>query len=264
MMQLRGAVAVVTGASSGIGEATALAFAKRGAMVVLAARRVDRLEALAARIHDAGGIALALACDVGDPEQLAALPAVVNEAFGPTDILVNNAGIPGGGEFTDLSYEQIDRLVRVNVLGVMYGTRAFLPGMVRRGHGHIVNVASLAGRFAVPGAAVYTATKHAVVAFSESLDYETEDHGVHVTSVNPGLVATEGFPQTDIDPRIVMRPERIAEAIVRVIHKGIAPEYSTPRWLGPFQVFRVLTPPLYRWGVRRVRAASHQATQATP
>jgi NADP-dependent 3-hydroxy acid dehydrogenase YdfG len=263
-MQLKGSVAVVTGASSGIGKATALALAKRGAKVVLAARRVERLEALAARIHDAGGTALALACDVGDPEQLAALPAVVNEAFGPTDILVNNAGIPGGGDFTDLSYEQIEWLVRVNVLGVMYGTRAFLPGMIRRRQGHVVNVASLAGRYAVPGAAVYTATKHAVVAFSEALDYKTEDHGVHVTSVNPGLVSTEGFPQTDIDPRIVMKPERVAEAIVRVIREGIAPELSVPRWLGPFQAFRVLTPPLYRWGIRRVRSAGHRATRAMP
>jgi short-subunit dehydrogenase len=263
-MQLSGSVAVVTGASSGIGEATSIAHSKRGAKVVLAARRVERLELLAARIREAGGTALALACDVGDPEQLAALPAVVNEAFGPTDILVNNAGIPGGGEFTDLSYEQIELVVRVNVLGVMYGTRAFLPGMVRRGHGHIVNVASLAGRYATPGASVYTATKHAVVAFSESLNYEAEDHGVHVTSVNPGLVATEGFPQTGIDPRIVMKPERVAEAIVRVIREGIAPELSVPRWLGPFQAFRILTPPLYRWGIRRVRAAGNRATRAQP
>jgi short-subunit dehydrogenase len=263
-MQLKGSVAVVTGASSGIGEATALAFAKHGAKVVLAARRVERLEALAARIHDLGGTALALGCDVGDPEQLAALPAVVNEAFGPTGILVNNAGIPGGGELTDLSYDQIERIVRVNVLGVMYGTRAFLPGMIQRGQGHVVNVASLAGRYAVPGAAVYTATKHAVVAFSEALNYEAEDRGVHVTSVNPGLVFTEGFPQTDVDPRIVMKPERVAEAIVRVIREGIAPELSVPRWLGPFQAFRVMTPPLYRWGVRRVRAAGHRATRAEP
>ena len=116
-----------------------------------------------------------------------------------------------------------------------------------------MNVASLAGRFAPPGSAVYTATKHAVVAFSESLDYDADRTGVHVTAVNPGLVATEGFPQTGVPKRFVMAPERVAEAIVKVVREGIAPEYSVPRWLAPFQVFRVLTPPLYRWGVRQVR-----------
>ncbi|MDP9330048.1 MAG: SDR family oxidoreductase [Actinomycetota bacterium] len=251
-MQLSGSVAVVTGASSGIGEATSIALAKRGAKVVLAARRVELLEALATRINEAGGTALALACDVGDPEQLASLPAVVNEAFGPSDILVNNAGIPGGGEFTDLSYEQIERVVRVNVLGVMYGTRAFLPGMVRRGRGHIVNVASLAGRYATPGASVYTATKHAVVAFSESLNVSSRRDGVLVTAVNPGFVPTEGFPAIDRPSILSLTPERVAETIVKVVREGIAPEVSIPRWVAPFEAFRVLTPPLYRWAVDRI------------
>jgi short-subunit dehydrogenase len=252
-MQLRGTVAVVTGASSGIGETTAIALARRGARVVLAARRIDRLEDLQGRIERAGGIALALACDVGDPEQLKTLSTVTGEAFGAPDILINNAGIPGGGGFAALPYEEIERVVRVNVLGVMYGTRAFLPGMLERGRGHIVNVASLAGRFAAPGAPVYTATKHAVVAFSESLNYEAEKHGVLVTAVNPGLVATEGFPQEHVDQRFVLPVERVARAIVRVLEDGIAPELSIPRWVSPLQAFRVLTPPLYRWGVRRLR-----------
>jgi short-subunit dehydrogenase len=259
-VQLKGAVAVVTGASAGIGEATALALARHGAKVVLAARRADRLELLAERIERAGGIALAVPCDVGDPDRLAALPTVVSEAFGPCDILVNNAGIPGGGELKDLSYEDIEKIVRVNVLGVMFGTRAFLPGMMERGRGHIVNVASIAGRYATPGAAVYTASKHAVVAFSEAVNYEAEDRGVRVTAVNPGLVATEGFPQTKVDPRLVMKPERIAEAIVRVIREDIAPEFTVPRWLGPFQLFRVLTPGLYRWGIRTIRKVGYRTT----
>ncbi len=261
-MRLRGAVVVVTGASAGIGEATALAFALEGAKVVLAARRLDRLEELAAAIERTGGRALAIRCDVGDPDQVASLPTVVQEAFGPCDVLVNNAGIPGGGPFEELTYEQIETVVRVNVLGVLYGTRAFLPGMMRRRRGHIVNVASLAGRYAAPGAAVYTATKHAVVAFGESLFYDAERHGVLVTSVNPGFVATEGFPQDHLDPRIVMRPERVARAIVKVARAGIAPEYSVPRWMGPLQLFRIATPPLYRWGVRKVRDAGTRATRA--
>lgn len=261
-MQLKGSVAVVTGASAGIGEATVVALAQRGAKVVLTARRKERLDGLAERIERAGGHALAVRCDVTDPEQLASLPSVVKEAFGPCDVLVNNAGIRGGGSFADLTYEQIDRVVYVNVLGVMYGTRAFLPGMLKRGHGHIVNIASLAGRFAAPGAAVYTATKHAVVAFSEALHYEVEAAGVRVTSVNPGFVSTEGFPQEHLDPRLVLPVARVAESVVRVIQDEIAPELSVPRWVSPLQAFRVLTPPLYRWGVRRMREVGLRAMDA--
>jgi short-subunit dehydrogenase len=262
-LEVRGAVAVVTGASAGIGEATALELARQGARVVLAARRLDRLEELADRIERAGGRSLAMRCDVTDPHQLEALPAVIAEAFGPCDVLVNNAGIPGGGGFVELDYEQIERIVRVNLLGVMNGTRAFLPGMIKRGRGHVINVGSLAGRFPTPGAAVYSATKHAVVAFSEALDYETRDHGVRVTAVNPGFVATEAFPHEGLDPRLVMPAERVARTIARVVRDEIAPECSVPRWLAPAHAFRVLTPPLYRWGVRQFRKTGHRPTPAT-
>jgi short-subunit dehydrogenase len=256
-MELRDAVVVVTGASSGIGEATAVAFAQRGARVLLVARRKDRLEELAARIDRAGGRAIAWTCDVTNLAQVEKLPGLVKELMGrPTDVLVNNAGVPGGGAFVDLSHEQIDDVVGVNLLAVMHVTRVFLPGMLQRGRGHIVNVASLAGRFAPPGTAVYTATKHGVVAFSESLNYDTERLGVLVTSVNPGLVATEGFPQVGVPRRFVMPASRVAEAIVRAVREDIAPELSVPRWLAPLQVFRVLTPPLYRWGVRHVRRSA--------
>jgi short-subunit dehydrogenase len=101
-----------------------------------------------------------------------------------------------------------------------------------------------------------------VVAFSEAVNYEAEGHGVLVTAVNPGLVATEGFPQTKIHPRFVMKPDRIGEAIVRVIREDIAPEFTVPRWLGPFQVFRVITPPLYRWGIRTIRKVGYRTTGA--
>jgi short-subunit dehydrogenase len=258
-MQLRDRVVVVTGASSGIGAATATAFARRGARVVLAARRTDRIEELADRIRRAGGRALALRCDVIDPEHLERLERIVTEALGPTDVLVNNAGIPGGGAFDGLGYERIERIVRTNLLGVMYGTRAFLPGMRRRGHGHVVNVGSLAGRFAPPGAAVYAATKHGVVAFSEALSYEAERDGVLVTVVNPAFVSTEGFPQSHLPKALVLGDERVPEAIVKVVREGIAPEYAVPRWVSPFQAFRILTPPLYRWGMRLTRGRARPA-----
>jgi short-subunit dehydrogenase len=144
---------------------------------------------------------------------------------------------------------------------VLHVTRVFLPGMLDRGRGHVVNVASLAGRFAAPGASVYSATKHAVVAFSESLDYDTAPRGVLITAVNPGFVATEGFPQTEVPGRLVMPASRVAEAIVKVVRDDISPEYSVPRWIAPLQAFRVLTPPLYRWGVRLVRGSA-PATRA--
>ena len=244
---------VVTGASSGIGEASAIAFAKEGARVVVAARRTERLDALVRRIEAGGGHALAATCDVTHPEQLDTLRVVAEEAFGSTDVLVNSAGIRGGGAFAKLDYDQIEHHVQVNVLGVLFGTRAFLPGMLARGKGHVVNVGSIAGRFATPGNAIYGATKHAVVAFSEALNYETERRNVRVTSVNPGFVDTEGFPQGDLPNWVVLRMATVTDGILKVVREDVAPEYSIPRWLSPLQLFRVLTPPLYRWGVRRMR-----------
>ena len=253
---------VVAGASSGIGEAAAIAFAKRGARVVLAARRTERLDAIVDRIEkEEGGRALAATCDVTRPDQLETLRVVTEEAFGPTDVLVNSAGIRGGGRFAKLDYDRIEEPVRLNVLGVMFGTRAFLPGMLARGKGHVVNIGSLAGRFATPGNAIYGATKHAVVAFSEAMNYETESRNVRVTAVNPAFVDTEGFPQGDLPDWAVLRMRTVTDAIVKVVREDIAPEYSVPRWLSPLQLVRVATPPLYRWGMRRVRRARRSEPQ---
>jgi short-subunit dehydrogenase len=262
-VDLRGAVVVVTGASSGIGESAALLFAREGSSVVLAARRLERLEALAERIRARGGDALPVRCDVAERQCLEDLAARTREAFGRCDVLVNNAGIPGGGPFRRLTPEQTEHVVRVNLLGVMLGTQAFLPMLVEQGRGHIVNVASLAGRFATPGSSVYGATKHAVVAFSESLYYELKPLGILVTVVNPGFTRTEGFPQTDIPPWLVMTPGHVAGVIVDVVRRGRAPEVSVPRALGAAQAFRVLTPPLYRFGVDRVTRSSHLSSSGT-
>ncbi len=270
-MEVRGAVVVVTGASAGIGWSTAWRFASAGATVVAAARRVERLDTLVAEITRRGGAALAAACDVRDRASIEALRDTVIERFGRCDVLVNNAGVPGGGRFLSLSAETIDDVVRTNLMGVIWGTHAFLPGMVERGSGHVVNIASLAGRYAIPGSAVYSATKHGVVAFSEALSMEIRPTGVLVTAVNPGLVATERFPHTDADGRgvRVMQPERIANVILEVVRKGMGPEVSVPRLLAAGQAARVLMPRLYRFGLYQatkgsVRPSPAQGPPTTP
>jgi len=204
-----------------------------------------------------------MACDVGDWPQVEGLARRVRADFGRCDVLVNNAGVPGGGSFTDLSIEEVERIVRVNYLGVLYGTKAFLPMMLEARRGHVVNVASLAGRFALPGAAVYTSTKHAVVALSEALHFELSPRGILVTTVNPGTVATEGFPHRDMAERgssVLMRPERVADTIVKVVRSGKAPEVSVPRWLAALQIFRLVTPPFYRFVLQRAVKRGLRAT----
>ena len=259
-MELRGRVAVVTGASAGIGRATALALAREGAITVVAARRLERLKEVSREIEGRGGTALPLTCDVGVRSEVEGLAARVRDAYGRCDVLVNNAGIPGAGGFEQVSFEQIDLVTRVNYLGVLYCTRAFLPLMLERAGGHVVNIASLAGRYSTPGASLYTAAKHAVVAFSEAVYYELAPRGILVTSVNPAFVATEVFPQLYKPSAFLMPPERVARVVVEVVRRGLAPEVSVPRWAGPFQAFRVLTPPVYRWGVRKAAAMGIRPT----
>ncbi|HEY3211064.1 MAG TPA: SDR family oxidoreductase [Actinomycetota bacterium] len=263
-MNLAGAVAVVTGASSGIGRSTAIAFAAEGSDVVLAARREDMLEEVATLIARRGRQAIPIACDVSDLDQVEQLQRRTQESFGRCDVLVNNAGIPGGGPFAELSMEQIERIAGVNYIGVLYCTKLFLPMMLAAGRGHVVNVASLAGRFAVPGSSVYSSTKHAVVAFSEALYYELASSGIVVTAINPGLVATEGFPHRDAVEagRKVMSPDDVARLIVRVVKEGIGPERSIPRWMAALQAFRVLAPPLYRFGLKQVTRRTLRPTRA--
>jgi short-subunit dehydrogenase len=251
-MEIQGSVAVVTGASSGIGRATALALAKRGAHVVVAARREEKLRELESFIEKSGGKATAVACDVTLPEDIRRLAAVVKEAFGRCDILVNNAGMPAGGPFEDLTHERIDQIVATNVTSVLHATKAFLPMMLRRRRGHVINIASLAGRHAIPGAAIYSATKHAVAAFSESLNMTTESEGVLVTSVNPGFAATESFDGEG--PRLLRTtPEAIARAVCHAIESGRAPEVSVPGWVSWTWI---VPPSLYRAAIRRFTARS--------
>jgi len=188
---LTGKVALVTGASSGIGEATAQALAAQGAKIALAARRVERLDALVQRITDDGGEALALACDVADEAQVNAAVQAVQDKWGRLDILVNSAGIAVLGPVLGADTSEWRSVFDVNVLGLMYVTHAALPLMKQQGGGQIVNISSTASRVAPSGMSVYCASKWAVNGFSESLRQEAIAYKVRVIVIEPGMVASE-------------------------------------------------------------------------
>ena len=189
--KLDGKVALVTGASSGIGEATALALAEEGAAVAISARRADRLEDLAKRIEAKGGKVKVIVADVALEDQAQEMVVAANAAFGRLDILVNNAGVMLLGPIANADTEDWRRMIQTNVLGLMYATHAALPLMRAQGAGHIVNISSVAGRTARSGAGVYNASKWGVGAFSESLRQEVYKDKIRVTIIEPGAVATE-------------------------------------------------------------------------
>ncbi|MFL6057918.1 MAG: SDR family oxidoreductase [Rubrobacteraceae bacterium] len=192
-MTLAGRTAVVTGASSGIGEATARLLASEGCNVVLAARRKERLNALAAELGDG---TLAAPTDVTDPGACAALVARTVERFGSLDILVNNAGLGLYGSIPEGDPDDWRKMFDVNVLGVLYLTRAAVRHMLARGTGDVVFVSSLAGRrVPAPDGTVYAATKHAITAVAEGLRLDVHEKGIRVINVEPGLVRTE-FPRS--------------------------------------------------------------------
>jgi NADP-dependent 3-hydroxy acid dehydrogenase YdfG len=222
---LEGKVAAITGASSGIGEATALALADAGAAVALGARRVDRVEALAERIGTAGGRAIAFEVDVSDEQAANAFVAAANERLGGLDVLVNNAGVMLLGPVDGADTGQWRQMLDVNLLGLLYCTHAALPLMTASGGGHVVNVSSVAGRRAGAGAAVYNMTKFGVTAFSEALRQEALHADIRVTCVEPGFVETElqghnknplvlqGFEKMRDQVGDALEPGDIAEAI---------------------------------------------------
>ncbi|MER3554088.1 MAG: oxidoreductase [Meiothermus sp.] len=190
--KLNGKVALVTGASSGIGEATALALAEEGARVAIVARREDRLRALAKRIQGAGGKVLVIPADLTDEAQAKAAVERTAKKMGRLDILVNNAGVMYLGPAAEARLEDWKGMIEINLMAVLYATHAALPIFLSQGGGHIVNVSSVSGRFTSPTSNVYSVTKFGVGAFSESLRQEfSAKHKIRVTVVEPGVVATE-------------------------------------------------------------------------
>ena len=190
MSGIKDKVVVITGASSGIGEATALLLAERGAKVVLGARGSDRLEALAARIADAGGEAAYAPTDVKRRDDLSNLVKLACERYGKLDVLVNNAGVGPISPLDDLRVEDWEEMIDVNIKGVLYGIAAALPVFRKQGFGHFVNTASTAGHKTVPNQSVYSGTKFAVRAISEGLRQEAGDK-LRVTIISPGFVPDE-------------------------------------------------------------------------
>jgi NADP-dependent 3-hydroxy acid dehydrogenase YdfG len=186
-------IAIITGASSGIGEATAVALAKAGAKVAGGARRTDRLESLKAQIEkEAGGEAFVQKLDVTKRSDCNAFVDAVVKKWGAVDILVNNAGLMPLSFFKNMKFEEWDRMIDVNIRGVIYCTAAVIPHMMARKSGHIINISSIAGRVVFPAGSVYCATKHAVTAFSEGLRQEfSQRSNIRVTCIEPGVVDTE-------------------------------------------------------------------------
>ncbi|MEA2314920.1 MAG: hypothetical protein QOI03_1612 [Solirubrobacteraceae bacterium] len=219
-VDLAGQVVAVTGASSGIGEATALACADAGAAVALAARRAERITALAERINERGGRAIALPTDVGEEDQARAFVERTHSELGRVDVLVNNAGVMLLGPIEGAPTEEWRRMIHANVFGVLYCTHAALPLMREQGSGHIVNVSSVAGRIARAGSGVYNLTKFGVGAFSESLRQEGVPIGVRVTLIEPGAVATELAGHNR--PEVLEQMARRFQGVTRLAAEDIA------------------------------------------
>ncbi|HKH86649.1 MAG TPA: SDR family oxidoreductase [Nitrososphaera sp.] len=185
-------VAIVTGASSGIGYATALALSRVGAKVAAGARRMDRLESLQSEITKNGGEVFIQKLDVTTKSECDAFADAVMKKWGTIDILVNNAGLQPLSFFKNLKVEEWDKMIDVNIRGVLYCTAAVITHMVNKKSGHIVNISSIAGRIVYPAGSVYCATKHAITAFSEGLRQEfSQRSNIRITCIEPGVVATE-------------------------------------------------------------------------
>ncbi len=188
---IEGKVVVITGASSGLGEAAARLLSAQGATVVLGARRADRLKSLADDITRDGGKALAITTDVTDCDQVKKLVDEAVHKFGRIDVMINNAGLMQQSPLERLKIDEWDNMIDINIKGVLYGIAAALPHMQRQKAGHIINVSSVAGHKVFPSGAVYSATKHAVRALSEGLRQEVKPYNIRTTIISPGAVTTE-------------------------------------------------------------------------
>ena len=235
-MDLTNRVAVVTGASSGIGRATAKALAVEGVRVGLAARTEAKLETLAAEIEAEGGEAIILPTDVRDRDQIAVMLATTQAAFGRLDILINSAGVGHWQAIADADAAEWQREIEVNLLGLMYATRIAVATMLEQGSGHIVNVSSLSGRYPGPGGPGYTTSKWGVSGFTESIrrDPDLRQRGIRVTLIETGRVNTPMQPDEDRESMRMLEPEDVAEAIIYALsrpeHVSVWSFQLVPTW----------------------------------
>jgi all-trans-retinol dehydrogenase (NAD+) len=223
MKALNGKIVVITGGAAGIGREMALAFAREKAHLLLLDIDPDQLEATVAELTRHKAVACGYRCDVSDPEEVARVAARILEDFDHVDVLVNNAGIVIGKPAAEVSYEELRRIVDINMLGVMWMTRQFLGEMMTRNSGHIVNIASAGGLLAVPVLADYSATKFAVVGYSDALRMEMKKfgcRGVKISCICPSVIDTgmfEGFTPPLLNPWL--RPDDVARKVVRTVKR---------------------------------------------
>ena len=237
-----GKVAVVTGASSGIGAEIARVLSKRGDHCILLARRADRLHALA---EELGGEVEV--CDVSDRAAVESVAAGVLERHPKIDVLVNNAGIPGRTNFLDGDPDVIERLIRINYLGGIWCLRAFLPGLRAAAPSDVVNIVSVSGVVAGPPSGPYSASKHAQLAFSRTAAAELRREGIRVHTVKPGFTETEGFPQKWLPrhvQRVVIQPEEVAAHVLHSLDDGRG-ETTVPWFYGPVAPLQDAMPNLF-------------------
>ncbi len=219
-MNFKNKVVLITGASSGIGKAVGIEFAKLGANLVLIARKNDKLEKTADELKKFGTSVLVCQCDVSKKDQVKHMTSMVLEKFGTVDVLINNAGFAIYGTVGDLNIEEIESQMNTNYFGMVYCTKNFLPLMLKRKSGHIVNVASVAASFGLPGIASYCASKFAMLGFSEGLKHELKNTGVGITVVSPIMVRTSFFDHSSFKkmPKpspFSLDPKTVAKTIVR-------------------------------------------------
>jgi len=200
---IEGKVVVITGASSGLGEAAARQLSAQGASVVLGARRIDRLGTLVGELTARGGKAIAAATDVTNADQVKALVDAAVRTYGRIDVMINNAGLMPQSMLERLKIDEWDRMIDVNIKGVLYGIAAALPHMTAQKSGQFINVSSVAGHKVRPGGTVYAATKHAVRVISEGLRQEVKPYNIRTTVISPGAVDTE-LPDTITDPDVAV------------------------------------------------------------
>jgi short-subunit dehydrogenase len=268
LISWRGKVAVITGASSGIGRLLALRIAREGARVALVARRERKLKELAADIKQAGGEALVVPCDVAERTQVFAATEQILKHFGHVDVLVNNAGYGHHHRFLEWDLDDMERMMKVNFLGSLYWTKALLPQMVERLTGWIVFMASVAGKIGIPGESAYVASKFAMVGLAEALSLEVEDAGVHVLTVCPGAINTEFFDDEALQRmppvarRSMIEPERVIDAIMRTLALG-KHEVTVPPAMAIGYVVRAIAPEFMRRNVKRttIEALAKQASE---